>query len=707
MTYKISFLNRHYIGKLFLLFFLALVACSPEKKPVAQNGILDLRNWDLANENISLVGQWEFFWQQFKNPADFPSTDAKINTKNNQQHFIKVSGAWNSFLQNGKKVGANGYATYHLQIFIPQEFIGKPLAFKLRHVLTAYRLYVDGELLMEVGTAGKTKITSVPAYNQPLVVFIPQLEKVDIVVQVSNFFYAKSGLLEPFLFGTEKNINFTKYMAIGFDLFLLGSLLIMSIYHFGLFILRTQEKSFLFFGLFTFLFVLRILTRGEMFVDTLFPAIPFSLQIRIEYLAFYIGIPIFYRFLYLIFPKQLSRNLGMALSLVSAVFSLIVLVTPVAFFTKTIVFFQLVTVIFIIWVFAGIIRATRKKERGSAIILFALIFFAFTAFNDMLYLNGIIDSIELTPLGLFVLVFAQSFMLSLRVTGTFAEVEKLSLHLEDVTAANSRFVPEMILSYLDRQSILDIQLGDNTQRTMAVMFCEIINFNEFSEKMTPEENFQFINSYLKMMGPLIREHQGFIDKYFGDGFMAIFPQGTKDIAEAAIKIQREVINYNESKNENEPLIKVGMGIHIGELMLGTIGEEERIDATVISDAVNISSRLKDLTKTFGSSVIVSQAIYSQLPKEYHCRKLGNVKVKGKSKSIFVYEILNYLKQEELEIKLKTQSLFELAVEAFSNKEVSKAKKLFTQVLQENPNDQTAKYYVKASEKSNALSLNNL
>jgi class 3 adenylate cyclase len=108
------------------------------------------------------------------------------------------------------------------------------------------------------------------------------------------------------------------------------------------------------------------------------------------------------------------------------------------------------------------------------------------------------------------------------------------------------------------------------------------------------------------VGPIIREHNGFIDKYIGDAVMALFPRSAADAVSAALAIQREVAAYNQDRRsvDGAPL-RIGIGIHTGDLMLGTVGEEERMESTVISDAVNLADRVEDLTKIFGCGIALT------------------------------------------------------------------------------------------------------
>ncbi|MBA2728464.1 MAG: hypothetical protein H0U49_09880, partial [Parachlamydiaceae bacterium] len=202
-----------------------------------------------------------------------------------------------------------------------------------------------------------------------------------------------------------------------------------------------------------------------------------------------------------------------------------------------------------------------------------------------------------------------------------------------------RFVPRDFLNLLGKDSIIDVSLGDHIEKKMSILFTDIRNFTALSEKMTPDENFTFINTILNVIAPIIRKYHGFIDKYVGDAIMALYPESADDAVQCALEMQRALKEYNQKHNMIEP-IRIGIGINTGLLMLGTVGEEQRLGATVISDAVNIASRVESLTREYGVDILITEETYTSLefPDAYHVEKMVNTLVKGKLKTITVYKV---------------------------------------------------------------------
>jgi two-component system sensor histidine kinase ChiS len=289
----------------------------------------------------------------------------------------------------------------------------------------------------------------------------------------------------------------------------------------------------------------------------------------------------------------------------------------------------------------------------------------------------------------------------------FARI-KTHIQLAKLNISYSRFVPREFLKFLGKESIIDVQLGDQVQREMTILFSDIRSFTSLSESMNPKENFDFLNSYLKRVSPIIRNNNGFIDKYIGDAMMALFPEVPEDALRSAIDMQKEVCLYNLHRRRSGYLpIAIGIGIHTGSLMLGMIGEEQRLEGTVISDAVNLAARLESLTKLYGASILISGQTLIGLNNitQYNYRFIDKVKVKGKTELVSVFEIFDSNSPELIDLKIRTRSKFEQGVVLYNNREILQAQQLFQNVLQLNEQDRAAQLYMRRCEQlqNNTLS----
>jgi two-component system sensor histidine kinase ChiS len=287
--------------------------------------------------------------------------------------------------------------------------------------------------------------------------------------------------------------------------------------------------------------------------------------------------------------------------------------------------------------------------------------------------------------------------LELRVAERTAELAQANENLQKINMAYSRFVPKEFLNLLRQKDIIEVTLGDQIQMETTVLFADIRDFTTLSEKMTPQENFNFLNAYLGRLSPIIRKHNGFVDKYIGDAIMALFPLSADDALRAAIAMLNRLAEYNLTRQSEERTpIKIGIGIHTGRVMLGTVGETERMEGTVISDAVNLTARLEGLTKIYGASIITSGYTLSKLEyaTQYEFRFLDNVQVKGKREKVSVFEVLDGEPERIKTLKIEKRKDFEMGVLYYHSQEFAKAKEHFEAVLEVNPEDEATMLYLR-------------
>ncbi len=293
-------------------------------------------------------------------------------------------------------------------------------------------------------------------------------------------------------------------------------------------------------------------------------------------------------------------------------------------------------------------------------------------------------------------------MLAMFITFGFAVAQQLNdmknFALEQqisLTRAYQRFVPPQLLQNLGRTSILDVKLGDQVNVEMSILFSDIRSFTALSESMSPSENFAFMNAYLSRMGPIIRNRNGYIDKFMGDGVMALFPNSVTDAVLAAVEMQKELYRYNDQQNRaGAPLIDIGVGINTGRMMLGTLGESDRMEGSVISDAVNLASRLEALTKRYGSKVIISEHTCQQLDTaKIACREIDSVVVKGKDRPVRIFEVIDGEPPQIARLKRNDLAQFNKAMSFYKNQKFAEARDLFAVILRHSENDNVARLYV--------------
>ena len=275
------------------------------------------------------------------------------------------------------------------------------------------------------------------------------------------------------------------------------------------------------------------------------------------------------------------------------------------------------------------------------------------------------------------------------------------LNLHRINMATAKFVPSEFLRSLGRENITEVLLGDHSEQEVTVFFTDIRDYTTLSEQMTPEENFQFVHAFNKRMGPIIKENGGFINQYLGDAIMAIFPGNPADALRAAIQMKQKLLIYNQKRTmKKRPPLRIGIGMHTGSLIMGVIGDQNRLDAATIADTVNIASRVENLTKYYNASILLTKKCIQSLsnPETFHLRYLGKVKVKGKEKSTGIYECYDSDPPEIMELKTKANSDFETGLQHFSQGAFPEAALAFQRVLEKNEKDQVAQHFHDRSSK---------
>ena len=383
--------------------------------PRAVRGVIDLRAWDFEQDGpVELNGEYEFFWQQHLNPADFAGRSGPITS-----NFISIPGYWKGMETDTEKLSGHGFATYRLRILLKGG--DQALALKLFHIGTAFTIFLNGEKMGAAGVAGQTPATTVPRYFPQIIDFVSHAEEAELIFQVSNFHHRRGGIWEAVTLGRKNDIQALRERRLGFDLFLLGSIFIMALYHLGLFTLQPKNRSPLYFSFFCFLIVIRLLTTGERYLTHLFPDIGWEVLMKLEY-SWYLSVPMFALFMRSLFP-EFSKLFCRCALIVGLVFSGLVLLTPARMFTHTLPVYQVITLLTIVYGFYVLIFAAVHQRQGAWVFLMGFIILALAVANDMLYVAKFLQTGYFMPFGLFAFIFAQSLLHSLRLSNAFNTVE--------------------------------------------------------------------------------------------------------------------------------------------------------------------------------------------------------------------------------------------------------------------------------------------
>ncbi|MFN3884157.1 MAG: hemerythrin domain-containing protein [Rhodocyclaceae bacterium] len=287
-----------------------------------------------------------------------------------------------------------------------------------------------------------------------------------------------------------------------------------------------------------------------------------------------------------------------------------------------------------------------------------------------------------------------------RLDAEIAARQTMERRLARLQTAYARFVPQQLIELLGKDSILDVDWGNQVEKKMTVLFSDIRGFAALSERMSPQQCFDFINAYLSFMEPVVLAHGGFIDKYIGDAVMALFPTRGDDALRAALAMLAEVERFNDrwaaglpnlpEARPGQP-VRIGIGLNSGLLMLGVIGGSQRMEVTVISDAVNLAARVETLTKTYQTPLLITQHTLNSVraPADFSIRFLDRVRLPGKHLAQSIYEVFDGDPPPLKAAKQASLDLFEEALAHYHFRQIESARRLFRACLERSPDDTPA------------------
>lgn len=415
-----------------------VLSCEKKERPLvaAQAGVLDLRGnpqagipaWDFdAHGTLELNGEWEVYWNKLLDPTDFakPGSPKPV--------LSRVPARWNGLNFDGVVAPGKGYATYRLKLILPgKSYIqNELLALRCRYQQTAYRLFWNGIALASNGVVATTAEAYKPEYR-PLVAKIPgsNNHEIEIIVQIANFSHRSGGLSIPLELGLAPALTaFTRTRQLT-EAFLLGAVLLMASYFFGLFFSRPQDPAPLWFAICCLATFARILVTGDRLIMQLMPQPDWATLLRIEYLSFNVANLSGLMYLQKLFPQEVNIKIRNVILILVGLIALPVLILPPVFFTHTLLGAQIMLVATLFYTYYASIKAMLNQREGAQAIFAGFVLVSITVVNDILYNQFLIGPGYLAPYGIFALVLTHSVALSRRLAAGFRQTENMKENLE-------------------------------------------------------------------------------------------------------------------------------------------------------------------------------------------------------------------------------------------------------------------------------------
>ena len=442
-----------FTGVLLVLFTLQNTA---QKSPICHHGVLDLSDFHYDGKKTgAITGEWLFKWKAF---------DTHIMEDSNAE-LIHVPGYWKARDGKGFYESQLGYCTYAVRIILPDS--GRIWALHLPPIHSAYRLYADGKPLVGVGNPASTA-SMTPRIRPTIAVFTAVHKEVLLVLEVSNYYFVYGGMLDPIRIGSPESIKTERESSLLISAFLIGSLLIMGLYHLALFILSPKDKSFLFFSMICVFIALRETFGREAIFFEVFPSVSYGIALKVLYAVFPICLiffVLFFKSLYLGFPALMLR-IGVGVSLLYLV---VVGVTSNIIYGKGLLAISLLFFAESLFLIVLVTRKTIREPGQNILALTGLLVLMGCFINDVLFEMELVNTYFVLPFGFFVFTLLQSIMLSIRFTNALKTSQTLSVELLRI---QSRFEQEILRTRIEIQeetfNNISGEIHDNVGQTLSL-----------------------------------------------------------------------------------------------------------------------------------------------------------------------------------------------------------------------------------------------
>lgn len=434
---------------------------SDKSVPQAVKGDIDLTQIALSEVgSVPLAGNWTFYWQKLLTPS-------QINNGDNKPTHMNIPHAWVRSTMDGQAMPTQGVATYHVNVHTDKEYAN--LSLKIPTMGTAYRLYIDENLVAEGGKVGFTAETSEPGYNPNIVLFEPKSNRFSITVQVSNHDFHWGGIWTAIRLGDSKNIHQEQYQHILRTTFLLAIFLTVALFNLIQFTLRTADPLPIIIALTCLSLGMREIESSQVLHIAGLTEWSFLTNARINFLTFYATTPLLIGYFHMTFQQDYKKALMTAIYLICITASLVVIFTPAVIFSETMPWFQALAILFMPYVFWGLIQAVRHQRHGSRLLILGTLFLFALVLNDILYSLDVIDTTLMVSFGLVAFILCQNYLTYIRFIDAGQQNELLSETLEERNQELQNFsqsLEEKVAQRTDELAKANQKLGELAHKDM-------------------------------------------------------------------------------------------------------------------------------------------------------------------------------------------------------------------------------------------------
>lgn len=643
----------------------------------AQHGLLTLPAHS-DTDTFRIKGQWHFTPNQFYYLRD-----------NTRPLYAPLPGKFSETALNTDF----GYASYGLRI------VGlhpdKVYALQVSHILSSCTIIINGIDRAGQGQPGVSSQTEIPGKTISIATFKPQNNgTADIIINMSNFHNRYGGTDQSIILGSAEMLNQSFVFDLLFYNLTCTVLLLFSIFFIVLHFNYKKMPYILWFAFAAITISIRISVFYPHILAYVWPSIPWKLYFILRYASMPLAALFFTVFIKHIFNiqyKYLYRGI-IVICLISTVF---IAIAPTILISRYLHIQQALIFIAAIYDAVIIVRALLKKEKSAVWIAIVLGILAGFALYDTLVSQWVISGKLLLQEGAIIAIIIAVIMSIDNYATSIHQIERLVEEQRKIQTALRRFFPNQLLMFLQKNNITEINTGDSSELPMTVLSIDIRSFTSISEQLEPDEVFILLNKYFALVAPIIRQYGGVIMKFLGDGFTALFSEKPDAAVLCGIEIQKKLQEENIRLREL-PALRAGIGIDTGNILLGVIGNDNRLDSIVISNTCYTAEELQAATKVYSNTIIISESILESLqhPEKFHIRCIQEAAVIGETEQTVLYEVYDCDTPDTQNKKQKTASYIEKALKKIQEKNYANAQTYIAKSLEIFPDDPLALHYQK-------------
>jgi sensor histidine kinase YesM len=539
-----------------------------------------------------LSGTWEFYWQHFLTKNDL---------SNSTQTYVlsKVPGLWNNLVIDGKNLPGFGYGTYRLHLSGLQA--GKQIALYIPVLAVSYELYADHQFLAGNGRVSKSSEGFVPGFLPRTAYFTAQGSEVDLIVHVSNYTYARTGIWHPIYLGSQTQVEQMERMILYKDVFMLGAYITLALYYVSLYVLRREKQSLLF-VLMCIGAVMRTMVNGDRAIVRLFTAFPFDLLIKFDYIAMLLFYPIMMLLITQRFEKESRRIVTYGFIGFGVLASCIVLLTPVEFFTQYVLVNEVFLFVSISYTLVILGIASLRFRKNALYMFFAMLILLFLTLRDLLYQSGIADNPlgEISAFGFFLFLLLESFAISRDYADNFRKVQNLSQQLiendklkdkvrqTEMAFLQSQIKPHFLynsLSVIDEYCEINPKEASRLIGSLAKYLRQSFNFENLESSVSIQKELDLVRYYVDIESARFEDLKVEYHTEYENDF-SLPPLTIQPLVENAVR-------HGARKKSGE-----------GRVVLRILQTEENVEISVSDNGAGIPSEklkalLSDKTKSVG------------------------------------------------------------------------------------------------------------